>query len=164
MLVQTDHYIGEMVVAIDKLGIAKDTLIIVTADNGAEDSHNGAGQSTGWTGPWDGTYNVPVGAGRLRPASTAFPSKPWPASCSTPVSSRPGTRPIRRFQRPAQSRTTSSPGWRQHSPKNSARNTHPGTTGKTARHRGLEESTGVRRLESVHCRKQDEHLVVADDA
>ena len=30
--------------------------------------------------------------------------------------------------------------------------------------RGLEESTGVRRLESVHCRKQDGHSVVADDA
>lgn len=56
MLVQTDAYIGEMVAAIDKLDIAKDTLIIVTADNGTEDPHNGAGQNAGWTGPWDGTY------------------------------------------------------------------------------------------------------------
>jgi arylsulfatase len=56
MLVQTDHYIGEMMAAIDELGIAEDTIVIFTADNGPEHPDNGDGQYTGWTGPWAGTY------------------------------------------------------------------------------------------------------------
>ena len=56
MLVQTDDYVGQMVAAIDELGIGKDTLILFTADNGPEHPDNGDGQYTGWTGPWSGTY------------------------------------------------------------------------------------------------------------
>ena len=56
MLVQTDAYVGEMLAAIDKLGIAKNTIVVFTADNGPEHPDNGDGQYTGWTGPWAGTY------------------------------------------------------------------------------------------------------------
>jgi len=56
MLVQTDHYVGQLLQALERLGIAKDTIVIFTADNGVEVTENGDGQYTGWTGPWAGTY------------------------------------------------------------------------------------------------------------
>jgi arylsulfatase len=55
-LMQTDHYVGRIAQAIDEAGIAEDTLLIFTADNGPEDPLNGDGQYSGWTGPWRGTY------------------------------------------------------------------------------------------------------------
>jgi len=73
MLVQTDAYIGVMLRALDELGLARDTVVIVTADNGPEDPGNGNGQYTGWTGPWDGTYFTALEGG-LR---TAFIMR-WP--------------------------------------------------------------------------------------
>ncbi len=56
MLVQTDHYLGQLIDAINQLGIDERTLIIFTADNGPEDPVNGDGHYSGWTGPWAGTY------------------------------------------------------------------------------------------------------------
>lgn len=60
LLTQVDTYLGRLVDTIDKLGIAEDTIIIFTADNGPEDN---PGNNTltlnsnnhGSAGPWRGT-------------------------------------------------------------------------------------------------------------
>lgn len=51
-LAQMDCYTGELLDALDDLGIAEDTLFIFTSDNGPEMNRNWAGCS----GPWRGTY------------------------------------------------------------------------------------------------------------
>ncbi|MEM1413224.1 MAG: sulfatase-like hydrolase/transferase, partial [Pseudomonadota bacterium] len=48
VLAQTDSYIGELLDAVDRLGIRDNTLFIFTADNGRE----GIPGSFGFTGPW----------------------------------------------------------------------------------------------------------------
>jgi arylsulfatase len=75
MLVQTDAYIGQMVEAVEQLGIAHDTIVIVTADNGVEDPQNGAGQYTGWTGPWMGTYFTAMEGGLRTPFIMRWPGR-----------------------------------------------------------------------------------------
>jgi len=44
MLVQTDHYVGQLLQALERLGIAKDTIVIFTRHNGVEVPKNGDGQ------------------------------------------------------------------------------------------------------------------------
>lgn len=73
MLVQTDAYVGRMLAALDKLGIAGDTLVIFTADNGPEHPDNGAGQYSGWTGPWAGTYFTAMEGGIRVPFLMRWP-------------------------------------------------------------------------------------------
>lgn len=75
MLVQTDHYVGEMVAAIEKLGVADDTIIIFTSDNGPEHPDNGAGQYSGWTGPWRGTYFTAMEGGLRTPFIMRWPGQ-----------------------------------------------------------------------------------------
>ena len=48
VLAQTDSYVGQLLDAVDRLGIRDDTLFIFTADNGRE----GVPGSFGFTGPW----------------------------------------------------------------------------------------------------------------
>ncbi len=48
VLAQTDSYVGELLDAVDRLGIRENTLFIFTADNGRE----GIPGSFGFTGPW----------------------------------------------------------------------------------------------------------------
>jgi arylsulfatase A-like enzyme len=73
MLVQTDAYVGQMTAALDKLGIAKDTIVIFTADNGVEHPDNGDGQYSGWTGPWAGTYFTAMEGGLRVPFILRWP-------------------------------------------------------------------------------------------
>ena len=75
MLVQTDHYVGQMLDAINQLGIGKDTIVIFTADNGAEDPNVGDGQYSGWTGPWAGTYFTAMEGGLRTPFIIRWPGK-----------------------------------------------------------------------------------------
>lgn len=63
-MVQTDYLIGEMVRAIDHLGIGRNTLIIVTSDNGAEYRRPWRGTA----GPWSGTYHTIMEGGIRVPA------------------------------------------------------------------------------------------------
>jgi len=75
MLVQTDHYVGELLEALDDLGISDDTLVIFTADNGVEDPVNGDGHFTGWTGPWSGTYFTAMEGGLRVPFIARWPGR-----------------------------------------------------------------------------------------
>jgi len=52
VLAQTDSYIGELLDAVDALGIRDNTVFIFTADNGPE----GAVPHQGFAGPWRGSY------------------------------------------------------------------------------------------------------------
>lgn len=49
---ETDDRMGNLVGVLDELGVADDTLVIFTSDNGAEDVL----PWRGWTGPWGGSY------------------------------------------------------------------------------------------------------------
>jgi len=75
MLVQTDHYLGQMVDALKELGIEEDTIVIFAADNGAEDPENGGGLFTGWTGPWAGTYFTAMEGGLRAPCIIRWSGK-----------------------------------------------------------------------------------------
>ncbi len=50
--VETDHRVGALLDLLDDRGIADDTVVILTSDNGAEDVL----PWRGWTGPWGGSY------------------------------------------------------------------------------------------------------------
>ena len=52
VLAQTDAYVGELLDAVDTLGIKDNTIFIFTADNGPE----GAIPHQGFSGPWRGSY------------------------------------------------------------------------------------------------------------
>ena len=75
MLVQTDAYVGEMLDAIDGLGVRDNTIVIFTADNGAEHPDNGDGEYSGWTGPWSGTYFTAMEGGLRAPFIVRWPEK-----------------------------------------------------------------------------------------
>ena len=75
MLVQTDHYVGLMLDAVAQLGIANDTIVIFTADNGAEHPDLGDGQYSGWTGPWAGTYFTAMEGGLRAPFIIRWPGR-----------------------------------------------------------------------------------------
>ena len=52
VLAQMDAYVGELLDSVDKLGIADNTIVVFTSDNGPE-----AQQAYyGYSGPWRGTY------------------------------------------------------------------------------------------------------------
>jgi arylsulfatase len=75
MLAQTDHYLGEMVDALQNLGIEDETIVIFAADNGAEDPANGDGLMSGWTGPWAGTYFTALEGGLRAPCIIRWPGR-----------------------------------------------------------------------------------------
>lgn len=79
-----DWVVGRIVDAVDRLGLAEDTVIIVTSDNGPEScmwavkeqfGHDGAGGLRGMKrDSWEGGHRVPFVArwpGRIRPGTTS---------------------------------------------------------------------------------------------
>ena len=50
--VETDTRVGALLDVLDELGIADDTVVVFTSDNGAEDTL----PWRGWSGPWGGSY------------------------------------------------------------------------------------------------------------
>ncbi len=73
LLMQTDHYLGEMLKALDRLGVAENTIVVFCADNGPEHPDNGDGEYTGWTGPWRGTYFTAMEGGIRAPFIVRWP-------------------------------------------------------------------------------------------
>jgi arylsulfatase len=49
-LAEMDHHVGEIVDAIEELGLAENTIVIFTSDNGP-----GTAVRAGWAGPWSGS-------------------------------------------------------------------------------------------------------------
>ena len=73
-----DWTVGEIVKTLDRLGLADNTLLIVTSDNGATNSgihgHRSCGALHGWKAQvWEGGHRVPFVArwpGRIQPGTT----------------------------------------------------------------------------------------------
>ncbi len=61
VLAQTDAYVGEILTTVSDLDLAKETIVVFTADNGRE----GVKRSFGFTGPWRGSMFSPY-EGSLR--------------------------------------------------------------------------------------------------
>jgi hypothetical protein len=95
-MVEHDGQVGELLKKLDDLGIADNTIVIYTTDNGAEAFSWPDGGTTPFRGEkntnWEGGYRVP--------AMIRWPGLVPPASRST-TSSRPRTGRRRWWQRPA---------------------------------------------------------------
>jgi arylsulfatase A-like enzyme len=72
-----DWCVGEVVSALERLGLADDTLILVTSDNGPHEGANGHKSAGDWRGfkshAWEGGHRVPYIArwpGRIEPGGT----------------------------------------------------------------------------------------------
>jgi arylsulfatase A-like enzyme len=71
VLAQTDAYVGELLAAIDDLGLKDNTIFIFTSDNGRE----GIKRSFGFTGPWRGTMFSPYEGSLRVPFLVRYPDK-----------------------------------------------------------------------------------------
>ncbi|MEZ5658652.1 MAG: sulfatase-like hydrolase/transferase [Burkholderiaceae bacterium] len=80
-LVELDTRVGRLLDELDALGIAEDTLVIFTSDNGVEETL----PSRGWTGPWGGSYFTAM-EGCLRvPFIARWPGRIAPGGISNEV-------------------------------------------------------------------------------
>lgn len=71
VLAQTDAYVGELLAAVDDLGLRDDTIFIFTSDNGRE----GIKRSFGFTGPWRGSMFSPYEGSLRVPFLIRYPGK-----------------------------------------------------------------------------------------
>jgi len=71
MLAEMDSNVGEMLDAVDKLGIADNTIVIFASDNGAEFIK----PWDGWSGPWRGQYFTALEGGIRVPFMIRWPGK-----------------------------------------------------------------------------------------
>jgi arylsulfatase len=71
MLAEMDHNVGQMLDAIDRLGIRDDTIVILASDNGPEFVR----AWDGWAGPWKGQYFTAWEGGIRVPFMIRWPAK-----------------------------------------------------------------------------------------
>jgi len=71
MLAEMDSNVGQMLDAVDKLGIADNTIVIFTSDNGSEFIK----PWDGWSGPWRGQYFTALEGGIRVPFMIRWPGK-----------------------------------------------------------------------------------------
>jgi arylsulfatase A-like enzyme len=70
-LAQLDFYIGSVLDAIKEAGIEKNTIVVFTADNGADWLPG----NRGWAGPWRGSYGTAMEGGLRVPFLIKWPGK-----------------------------------------------------------------------------------------
>jgi arylsulfatase len=91
MLMQIDSYVGELLDTIDDLGIAKNTIVIFTADNGPEALEAGGTSLTvetavhGSAGPWRGTLFTGFEGALRVPFAIRWPGKIAAGSASDEI-------------------------------------------------------------------------------
>jgi arylsulfatase len=71
MLTEMDFNVGQMLDAVDRLGIRDDTIVIFMSDNGPE----GVRPWDGWAGPWRGQYFTAWEGGIRAPFMIRWPGK-----------------------------------------------------------------------------------------
>jgi arylsulfatase A-like enzyme len=71
MLSEIDYNVGQVLDAIEKVGIRDNTIVIFTSDNGAEFFK----PWNGWAGPWRGTYVTALEGGLRVPFIVRWPGK-----------------------------------------------------------------------------------------
>jgi arylsulfatase A-like enzyme len=85
MLGEMGANVGQMLDAVDKLGIRDNTMVIFASDNGAEFIK----PWDGWSGPWRGAYFTALEGGIRVPFLVRWPGK-VPASSPTSAPTRSG--------------------------------------------------------------------------
>lgn len=81
LLLQTDTFVGRLVKAIDDAGVAENTIVIFTADNGPEAVNVGSNDvaltphAQGTPGPWRGTLFTPFEGSLRVPFAIRWPGK-----------------------------------------------------------------------------------------
>lgn len=68
-VMQTDYLVGRLLTAIDKMGLAENTLVIVASDNGPDYRRPWRGS----VGPWSGTMHTMLEGGLRAPALVRWP-------------------------------------------------------------------------------------------
>jgi arylsulfatase len=81
MLAEMDHNTGLLLDAVDRLGIADDTLVIFTSDNGPEYFK----PWDGWAGPWRGQYFTALEGGIRVPFMVRWPGRITPGRVSNEI-------------------------------------------------------------------------------
>ena len=71
MLAEMDHNVGQMLDAVDRLGIRNDTIVIFASDNGPEFIK----PWDGWAGPWRGQYFTALEGGIRVPCLIRWPGQ-----------------------------------------------------------------------------------------
>lgn len=71
MLAEMDHNVGEMLDAVDRLGLRDDTIVIFASDNGPEFVR----PWDGWSGPWRGQYFTAWEGGIRVPFMVRWPGR-----------------------------------------------------------------------------------------
>jgi len=75
VLAETDHHVGALLDTVERLGLAKDTIVVFTSDNGPEHPDNGGGKWNGQPGPWTGTYFTAMEGGIRVPFVIRWPER-----------------------------------------------------------------------------------------
>jgi arylsulfatase len=83
LLVQMDDFTGRILDTLDALGIAEDTIVVWTSDNGADpnfrypagDPDPFGGQWSGFSGPWRGDYFTSLEGSNRTPCIIRWPGK-----------------------------------------------------------------------------------------
>ena len=72
---QVDHYVGEVLDALDKSGVANETIVILTGDNAAGEHSINWGGEGGSNGPWRGGLSTGYEGGIRTPGMIRWPGQ-----------------------------------------------------------------------------------------